>query len=97
MPKTIHRPEYELLLLLLGKARTKVGLTQTEVSEALGKTQSYVSDIERGVRRVDVIELRDLCEVYQTDLVHLLRAFEAEVARRPMLRLRAKRVRHGRR
>jgi transcriptional regulator with XRE-family HTH domain len=78
MPKSIHRPEYDALRALIRELRTGRGLTQTAVSEQLGRTQSFVSDIERGVRRIDALELRDLCQLLDTDLPH----FIAELERR---------------
>lgn len=41
--------------------RLEAGLTQTELSKLLGKPQSYVSKYESGERRLDIIELREVC------------------------------------
>lgn len=38
-------------------ARLEAGLTQSDLAAAIGKHQSYISDIERGQRRLDVLEL----------------------------------------
>lgn len=38
-------------------ARLKAGLKQADLAAAIGKHQSYISDIERGQRRLDVLEL----------------------------------------
>lgn len=78
MPKSIHRPEYDALRTLIRELRMGRGLTQAAISEQLGRTQSFVSDIERGVRRIDALELRDLCQLLDTDLPH----FIAELERR---------------
>jgi hypothetical protein len=51
-------------------------MTQVACSKALGRSQSFVSDVERGVRRLDVIQLRDLCRVLKQDLVTFVRQFE---------------------
>jgi DNA-binding XRE family transcriptional regulator len=48
--------------------RLKAGLTQNDVAERLGVTQSKVSDVERGSRRLDVIELRGLARICGTSL-----------------------------
>jgi transcriptional regulator with XRE-family HTH domain len=82
MPKTIHRPEYAALCELVREMRLAAGRTQVELSQALGRPQSYVSDIERGTRRVDLIELRDLCEALGGELVELVTRFEALAGRR---------------
>jgi transcriptional regulator with XRE-family HTH domain len=38
-------------------ARLKAGLKQSDLAAEIGKHQSYISDIERGQRRLDVLEL----------------------------------------
>lgn len=38
-------------------ARTEAGLTQVALAERLGKPQSFVSKMERGERRLDIVEL----------------------------------------
>ncbi len=52
------RGEYAAFRKTLTAERTKQGLTQREVAERLpsGITQSTVSKIERGERRLDVVE-----------------------------------------
>ena len=80
MPKTIHRQEYQVLLQLLRQRRTEAGLTQTECSNALGRSQSFISDVERGIRRLDLVQLRDLCEILNTDLRRFVADFERELS-----------------
>lgn len=61
MEKSIYTKEYSLFLEQLRKAREERGLTQIEVAEKLGQTQSFISKVERGERRLDVVELRAFC------------------------------------
>ena len=75
MPKSIHRPEYGALCALLREKRLAAGLQQAEVSARLNRRQPFVSDIERGVRRIDLIELQDLAAVYEVDLLDLIREY----------------------
>ena len=63
MAKSIHTAQYRTLVAMLRAARTKAGLTQTEVARRLGKPQSYVAKYEAGERRLDVIELLGLLTV----------------------------------
>ncbi|MGH7144272.1 MAG: helix-turn-helix domain-containing protein [Planctomycetota bacterium] len=76
MPKTIHRDEYERVRALLRDLRIEQGVRQTELAAELGTRQSFVSDVERGSRRIDVIELRDWCRALRTDLVSFCEALE---------------------
>lgn len=40
------------------------GLTQAEVGHKFGGHASFVSKIESGERRLDVVELADFCQLY---------------------------------
>lgn len=62
MPKSIKADGYLKTLPVLVAARQAQGLTQVELAERLGKPQSYVSKIERGERRLDVVEFCALAE-----------------------------------
>lgn len=79
MPKTIHRDEYARVRTLLREARVRSGVRQAELAEELGRLQSFVSDVERGTRRIDVIELRDWCLALDTDLVSFCEALERQL------------------
>lgn len=76
MTKAIYRPEYEVFLQQLKRMRMESGLTQAQCSAALGRPQSFMSDVERGVRRLDIVQLRDLCLVLGTDLPSFSRVYE---------------------
>jgi transcriptional regulator with XRE-family HTH domain len=55
-------------------------MTQGEFAKALNRPQSFVSDMERGSRRLDLIQLRDICEVFNISLLDFISRFEAELA-----------------
>jgi len=57
VPKSQFTDAYAAFLEVLVAARKDAGFTQVELAEALGKPQNWVSNVERGVRRLDVIEL----------------------------------------
>jgi transcriptional regulator with XRE-family HTH domain len=63
--KSIYSPEYDRFLTLLRKAREDAGLTQAQAALKLKRPQSFLSKCESGERRVDVVELMQLCEAYQ--------------------------------
>ncbi|MNH83270.1 helix-turn-helix protein [compost metagenome] len=56
MPKSIFTDAYAGMIEELVRARTEASLTQAELSARLGKPQPFISKIEGGVRRIDVIE-----------------------------------------
>lgn len=61
MEKSIYSHDYSLFLEQLRKARSQKSLTQAQVAERLDQTQSFVSKVERGERRLDIVELRAFC------------------------------------
>lgn len=76
MTKTIYRPEHTALLSLLRKHRKAAGLTQVDCSKALNRPQSFMSDVENGTRRLDIVQLRDLCKVLGISLPELVQELE---------------------
>ena len=59
MRKTVWTRESMLLAEVLSEARKEAGLHQTDVAARIGSDQSIISNIERGQRRIDVVEFRD--------------------------------------
>lgn len=76
MTKAIYRREHIIFLQVLKRMRVESGMTQAQCSAALGRPQSFMSDVERGVRRLDTVQLRDLCLVLKLDLVNFTIAYE---------------------
>ena len=62
MRKSVHTRDYAVFLELLIEHRHRVGLTQSQLGQKLPFEQPAISKIERGERRVDVIELKLICE-----------------------------------
>ena len=48
--------------LLKELRKNEAGLTQVELSQALGRPQSYVSKYETGERKLDYVEITEICE-----------------------------------
>jgi transcriptional regulator with XRE-family HTH domain len=58
---------------LLVQAREKAGLRQEDVAERLDRPQYYVSKIELGERRLDVVEYIHFARAIEVDAVKILR------------------------
>jgi transcriptional regulator with XRE-family HTH domain len=71
-----NRKEQKALLSLLRRLRTQAGLRQVDVARALGKPQAFVSYYESGARRLDLLELRQICRILGVSLVNFVRRFE---------------------
>jgi len=54
--KSIHLSAHKILQERLVEARNAAGLTQEELAGMLGRPQSFVSKVESGDRRLDVVE-----------------------------------------
>ncbi len=73
MAKSIYTVEYQKVLKKLKEARNEYGFTQVEISQKLKKTQSYISKIERGERRIDIAELSILAKIYKKSLDYFVK------------------------
>lgn len=76
MEKSIHSAGYAVFLKVLKRAREDAGLTQTQLAQRLGETQTFVSKCERGERRVDVVELRTFCQAFGVSLKQFVAVLE---------------------
>jgi transcriptional regulator with XRE-family HTH domain len=70
------RRRQELLLVLLRAVREEKGFHQTDIANALGHPQSFVSKYESGARRLDLLELKDVCDAVGVDLADFVNRFE---------------------
>ncbi len=82
MEKSIYSREYQVMLRLLREARIESGLTQVELAKRLKLTQSLLSKIERGDRRLDLAELRSFCRAIGIGLIEFVGRVEREMTKR---------------
>ena len=68
MPRAIYKEEHQKIVERLKTARLEAGLDQVGVAKKLGRTQSYVSKIESGQRRFDVLQLKEFAKLYKKPL-----------------------------
>ena len=78
--KSVYRDENLILLRLLKQCRVEAGMTQAAFAQALERPQSFASDIERGLRRLDLVQLRDICKALNISLIEFVQRFENELA-----------------
>lgn len=72
MKKSIHTNERAVFVKRLRLARTEAGLTQAEVAQKLGCTQSWISKVENGELRVEAIWLNRLAKLYKKEMSYFL-------------------------
>ena len=68
MSKSIYGAEYKKVVENVRKGGVDAGLRQEDVAQKLNKPQSYISKIERGERRIDVVELNAFARLYKKSL-----------------------------
>lgn len=74
--KSIYTKDQKKLLQLLKSIRKESGVTQLELAQKLNVPQSFVSKYESGERRLDLIELKQVCFKLKIDLQEFVRRFE---------------------
>lgn len=79
MDKKLYRKRYEKFVDVLKVERTCCRITQEELAKKLGVTQTYISKIERGDRRIDVIELMEYCKATGISLSILIQKIESRL------------------
>lgn len=82
MEKSIYTREYAIVLRMIKEAREKSGITQEQLAKRLKQSQSFVSKIERGDRRIDIVQLRTLCKIYGGTLPDFVQRLEQELGSR---------------
>lgn len=80
MDKRTRQHARAILLALLRQMRLDAGLRQQDLANRLGKPQSFVSKFETGERRLDILELREVCAACDTSLSEFVQRLERQLA-----------------
>lgn len=67
MTKSVFTDAYRIFTDFLRASRVDANLSQTELAKRIGKPQQFISFIERGERRVDVVEFYALMRALGRD------------------------------
>jgi len=65
--------EYGDFVGKLRKARLEASLRQIDVAKKLKRTQSYVSRVEMGEQRLDILELQKFAKLYGKDINYFVK------------------------
>ena len=65
-----------VFLRLLRRVRIEAKLTQAQLAKILGVTQARISKYEQGERRIDMLELKTICDAIKLPLTEFARRFE---------------------
>jgi transcriptional regulator with XRE-family HTH domain len=72
----LQRKEF---LILLKDIRQKKGVRQVELAIQLGVPQSFISKYELGERRLDILELRQICHLIGISLHDFIHQLEEKL------------------
>lgn len=75
MPSSIFTQRHQEFIAFIASARKEAGITQVELADRLGRPQSFVSKVERGERRLDVVEFCQVAEALGIGPAKLLSDF----------------------
>lgn len=68
MKGRIYSEDYKYLAGQLKKSRKEAKLTQNQVAGYFGYSQSYISKVEMGQLRLDILQLKKFANLYKKDL-----------------------------
>lgn len=77
--KTVWSQGNEALVALIKEKRLAAGLNQTQVAKAFGQRQTWLSHLESGDRRIDVIEFVKLGQIIGFDAAEELRKLTPQI------------------
>jgi transcriptional regulator with XRE-family HTH domain len=80
--KSIKSREHKIIADMLYQLRMAKGLKQIDLALLLDEPQSFVSKFESGERRLDLVELRIILEVLDTDLVEFTKDIEFRLSKK---------------
>jgi len=73
MGRTIHTKKYARFIERLKKARKEAGLRQIDVAKKLKRPQSYISRVESGEYRLDILEVKRFAGLYKKNVEYFLK------------------------
>jgi transcriptional regulator with XRE-family HTH domain len=74
--KHIHSQDHKKFCDLVRRIREEKGITQQVLAQRLDVPQSFVSKVETGERRLDILELRSLCVALELPIKRFIQLLE---------------------
>jgi len=90
-----HSLAHRVFVSLVREYRTAKGMTQGQLADALGVVQPFISKVETGERRLDVVEWVSVCAVLEVPPEEFLAALQQRLAVRGSHEARSKILKEG--
>lgn len=76
---SIYEPCYKVFVDCLKDFRLQSKMTQQELASLLGYAQSYVSKYEQGQKRLDIVEIKKICDALGITLLEFVAEYESRL------------------
>lgn len=73
MGRTIRTKEYAVFIERMKKARLESGLRQIDVAKRMKRPQSYISRVESGEYRLDILEVKRFAQLYGKSIEYFVK------------------------
>lgn len=73
MGKTIRTKEYAVFIKRMVNTRKESGLRQIDVAKKMKRPQSYISRVESGEYRLDIMEVKKFANLYRKDINYFVK------------------------
>ncbi len=73
------KKDYSIAIELLYRLRINAGITQSQLAKILSVPQSFVSKVETGERRINIIELNEICKALGSSIIEFVTVLEKEL------------------
>lgn len=83
MQKSIHRPHHKVVCAHLRQAREEANFTQADLAHRFGSTQAWVSSVEVGITRLDLVQVWEWCHACGIAFASFCSAVETELRALP--------------
>ncbi|MBQ3878276.1 MAG: helix-turn-helix transcriptional regulator [Prevotella sp.] len=81
MEKSIYNKQYRILIGIIRQERESRQITQEQLASMLSVQQAIISKIETCERRLDLIELRQICTALGISLIDIINKFEERITK----------------
>lgn len=76
---SLYDPCYKIFVECLRDFRAQSRMTQQELASQLNCPQSYISKYEQGQKRLDIIEIKRICNVFGVSLTEFAEEYETRL------------------
>ncbi|RAP59664.1 helix-turn-helix transcriptional regulator [Oleiagrimonas sp. MCCC 1A03011] len=73
---SLYSQQHAVLISFLRELRVVRELRQADVALAIDRPQTYLSDVEKGKRGLDLLQVMELCDAYDVSFPEFAKEFD---------------------